>query len=549
MVMNNNIVKNVIIFFIFFSISFLHGQNEEIKIEFDNYSPVWIHISKDNSIVDYMDSVFSYTYNGLDHFHPQSLSYVEGKHMFISYTHFISNSQTGTLGAYIGFYIEKIDLRSGEVTATAYSDLRNNAQREIPIALFPGQNGTLEVINMRHTGSLSDPLRKGTLSVFRYDTADLSLKERFFAKANDAGVKIFNLPISTRAPAVVRVSDNDIYSIMEKEIAQKNGKNLYSLRLLELDEKGIVLNLSEDTRELQAGHYSWTFDNDPFRINSDTICHPVFLNVLNPDSIYAAFRFYDRDLNYLGETDLKDLLVKSHIPYQLESKVQNHWIMKGSFSKDFFPIFNRSFYHFSSNGKILEYYDISNNYPNPAALKLVDNPGFLIMGATESTDTIDVFKTNGAGTMYNVRSFTFSNEYRLAPIRMTQLENGDVIMFAHILDTMLSVNNSLAKAVVRFKAGDLDIPTDTKDIVLSKTIPYSLYPNPADRSLILTFDKSFTGKIEIVDFLGVFVAQYYIIKQKSPELDIQNLSPGPYLLRVFPANQKQLFEVERFIKN
>jgi hypothetical protein len=70
---------------------------------------------------------------------------------------------------------------------------------------------------------------------------------------------------------------------------------------------------------------------------------------------------------------------------------------------------------------------------------------------------------------------------------------------------------------------------------LASQISFEIYPNPATDELNLNFDMvdiSPDTRVELVNSTGGVVLEMKIV-QKQTKLDIQNIQPGIYVLKIF----------------
>jgi len=83
----------------------------------------------------------------------------------------------------------------------------------------------------------------------------------------------------------------------------------------------------------------------------------------------------------------------------------------------------------------------------------------------------------------------------------------------------------------------------------SKMFNMKIYPNPANNYIILDFDKTVVGKIDITifDLTGRAVLKTSIQNQKSKRLDVSTLTKGMYLLNVRMKNHSE--RTLKIIKN
>lgn len=78
------------------------------------------------------------------------------------------------------------------------------------------------------------------------------------------------------------------------------------------------------------------------------------------------------------------------------------------------------------------------------------------------------------------------------------------------------------------------------------TREFTLFPNPAQDYLSISFDNNFTGNIEIYDILGKMLYQQNVDNITSKSIDINKLKPGSYFLRL---TKDHITTTKKFIVN
>ena len=73
----------------------------------------------------------------------------------------------------------------------------------------------------------------------------------------------------------------------------------------------------------------------------------------------------------------------------------------------------------------------------------------------------------------------------------------------------------------------------------------NIYPNPAPKLVNLLFVENVTGQVEVYSLSGKLVLKTNIENQKKQKLDISELVPGSYYLRV---NSNKIVFVKKLIK-
>ena len=104
---------------------------------------------------------------------------------------------------------------------------------------------------------------------------------------------------------------------------------------------------------------------------------------------------------------------------------------------------------------------------------------------------------------------------------------------------------------------DLQNAADTAFWIMNNRVPdlleeknklnnsLNIYPNPAPKLVNLLFVENFTGQVEVYSLSGKLVLETNIENQKTQKLDISELVPGSYYLRV---NSNKIVFVKKLIK-
>ena len=88
-----------------------------------------------------------------------------------------------------------------------------------------------------------------------------------------------------------------------------------------------------------------------------------------------------------------------------------------------------------------------------------------------------------------------------------------------------------ANTVYRFSVNQLSIKDQDK-------VEFSMYPNPTENTLHLTFSETIDKMYSIYDMTGRRVLHGAIDHQQSSQIDVSNLSNGSYVLRIGATSKK-----------
>lgn len=107
-----------------------------------------------------------------------------------------------------------------------------------------------------------------------------------------------------------------------------------------------------------------------------------------------------------------------------------------------------------------------------------------------------------------------------------------------VFDVAPDYNNDVWKELNKVICNATSIPEGNNTLT-----PISFYPNPADKQLIINYNKTESGLLyQITDLLGRTIMAGETL---SNIIDISNLSKGPYILRFITTNQTQTLHFQK----
>lgn len=142
-------LKNKFILFSFIFVSIhSYGQIYDYEpIQFHNLIPIWLHVSKDSTMVD------NQTFDGMNHF--AFVNDIPLPHLIKdNYLYLATNTQFSTKVETEGALIEKINLSNGYTSWVNSFDLRNNNRLEYVEGIYLNRNNNIEVVSDRTINSI-----------------------------------------------------------------------------------------------------------------------------------------------------------------------------------------------------------------------------------------------------------------------------------------------------------------------------------------------------------------------------------------------------------
>jgi len=539
----------IILITVFFK-SFLISQIVPyVPIEFIDYTPKWIHIPIDSTLID------NERYDGMNHFTSNDFPLpllLEKDYMYITANTIVKNENNQKNA---GGLIEKIDVNTGQTVWSSYFDSRNNDRDEYIESIFYNENKDLEVITDRR---IKNDKYWGNDALG--DTAVLS---RWVFNKNTGEILGHNYIDSKDTLAkTIKFSKHNRRLLYH----QRNGNFQYfrtdglDYSLSILDENGRILK-SKVTDTIKFEKY-YDFDsiyvpafNRMKKINDDTL--------ITLDLIYDRYKrekfdrqtrinLYNKKLEITKSLSIDSLLPDRFDFLRIYTSNDKYFSLFGRF-KEYYVKRDTLFYRFFDyDGNLIRHFTSIYNNENVffKYTYLEIEKEFLIVALDRYFTKLIFLKPKEDGTFEFVKEFYFKDNGRaFIPRLIMQLKNGDILMKGKNSNKVADITKLQQwNNWVCISAKDLGLKS-TSIVEAIKDLPeIKIYPNPTKDILNIEFQDSFEGNVEVKNELGQSILKKKIEEVINLKLDVSSLISGIYFIEIHDFNGQLIYKINSFIK-
>ena len=536
-------MRNVIITSILLISNIVLVAQTFTPISFKGYTPKWIHTSIDSSVIGIdLGGIVLNGYNNI----------AWAKLPLISYPFaYIVHERVATASE--GAFIEKLNLNTGKVSATAYYDLRNNDQKEIPAYRYFNDRGELEILNFRKNDTFPYIWAYAVFSSFRFDTSDLSLNEHVYGDGSDSLTKIL------RVSGGENITNRSIYPYANNQYYyfSYGFPTYYELRCSWLDEKGYEVKDTSIVRKMPfIPNNRNTYTSKAFRISKDSFM--IFNYAINEkgDTSLGYFEYMDRNLNSIGLYDITNDLNTEWLYYPVIVNDENvvlraeEWLDEYGLKKKYHYIV------YNNAGELIEKIPVvgpnGNNIALHRILTLKNNKGVLLFATDHDEQIFYIMKSDGKGGLNTIKQLRFLPEpHFFIPRHITELDNGDILVYGRQGYYEFNPNRKyigVAYNWILFDAKDLGLISSNMDVADKENQQFKIYPNPAKDELTISFQHPSSGVIQVVTTSGETILKKRFDQRNDFLLDISEFNAGIYHMRFLSDDENTIYEVQSFVK-
>lgn len=558
--------KQLLLFTIILFSNFVNGQAHYEPFEFENYSPKWIHLFIDSTIIG--DTLFNqniefgqdtFIYNGWS----QLKSFFDWGDHIVQNDNSIYSLKLKGHSLPEGGFAESIDLETGKSNWKLSYDLRTIPKIELPMHLFINNKGNLEILGERtflyEDNSLSF-LKNNTIAIREYEKETGILSNYNYGNEEDSLVKIIKYPFSYfKSYRTYLYPYNDKYQYIELNHEFKNYGSFI------LDNNGELVSSTYIDGDYSY-HDKYGFaDHSLARIRNGK--YLGFRLYKPPGSSKDSFDIFidliEKDFSNMITTDISDLMDYSN-DFSLHSNDENTFIIN-EYEEDYINnrnLYKHTFKLFDINCNLIETVELKdkNGSPldinHPRAIKLKYEEGLLIMATgynffEDGYSSLNIYKSDGGGNIDTIKVIKVQDEnHQLIVDNLYQLTNGDILFEGRdankiFNDELFTLHGSI---LIYFPSVDLDIKTSLKDLINKEKPKFKIYPNPVKDILTIKYPEIFTGNIEITDEYGRTIIIRKTQNIKTQNIDVSKLTRGVYLINSFNTKQNLIYNSEKFIK-
>jgi hypothetical protein len=423
-----------------------------------------------------------------------------------------------------GFILDARNIETGERYWYKHFDSKMHGRYEMPMKLFINSDNKLELIGLLSKLKISgdnyfgdDKFTTMTRRVFNLYTGDL-IHEHFKLNQNSAtNLHYYN-------------TSNTDFFIMKNGIRfltyyySNNGKIIETLLI---DSLGVG-----DKNKFFKYNRIQDFNNI-VQVNDS-----ILLGIAGPN-IYTdsvTFYFFDKDFNH-RKIDADP--ASSYARRFGNIKLFDDRIVLNAYAGDAFNE-NYEYYIYDLNGKLINkaLLDVERRFSiNHKPILVQDDK--LYLATLPFTDffyyynSIDILRSNEKGTFDIVFRIFYKDLTRYSAVVYSLQHNQDFIWLISELafepdKPLYTDSNSGAYVYERIKAKDIgiDIRVDTKEELIEKDFSASIYPNPVNDILEMSFKENFSGTITVINQLGQVERNLEINKSNFVGIDVSFLSSG-----------------------
>jgi len=522
-----------------------------VPLEFEELDPIWSNLVIDSTIIGHHDSCGEYVQDysdGMFHLFFDMGSFVTNEHLYA-----ITEGQYDN--DFGNFFIQKVDLASGEQLWSKVIDLRTESHR-MKVLHATEVEDKLHLYGVR----AQRPDSKGDGPVeFSLTFSGLNYHFHRIYDANDGRLLNETSPTDGDSTAAVIhcgpfinsqfYLDDKIENIQTHRYFLADNRTHFLLRR-NIDTSGYLIS-EYDT--MAIGHYN-NIPNDDYHINDgrrvvrNESGHYIHLQSYSPKTPSAQdFRAYITEMDEnLQVIKMKDLSANG---LQLQTLTDSLIFLSGAYSRwsldpdRFYIILDRDFnlikkIEAKENGQLIG-----------AHPYIMDSNGKIYMTGVdykeEGQSRLFFYQDEGEGVR-KIQTLTIKqSEWVAFAQRLIVLDNGDLLMKIIHSCYVEGSRESNHGEWMRFAIDELEGPSDAVEVV-SERDGLSLSPNPASNLLTVSLEERFEGEIMIIDVMGRTLLHRHATFKGSTQLDIEDLSEGSYQLTL--VDHKGMVRGQRFIK-
>ena len=557
-----NFTKQILLFIFLLGFSNINAQDDNIReydsFDFENYFPAWKHVVFDTSIAGkYVirphDTLY---YDGWSHYNMTE----QGQNILI-YNNNLYLVHLLLKNGFEGSFIEKMDINTGQVLWSNFTDFRNNDRKEWPFYSYINTDGGLEIAGVRQLYNefpkLPDPLwgAKAVLFVRKYDIDSGDLLDFTFGDENNPSTQIISSFLTgfVGQSKFLMPSGEDRYQYID-EIYKSNSvtdtnQNVYLFK--NMDDSGMKINDTTISEIVKLVPKKVKLVN----IGKDSLVSFIYSS--GSDSFNVKLKIFGSDFSKVTELDLTDRLIPQS-QYDLQFIDKNFLILIGKHSVKIGDVnYDGSFNMlFDMDGNLLEtvYQTDENNIPvtpHSVSTKLKYEDGIIVVSKIQLSGgywALNFYKSDGKGNLILKKSLKINQKnHVLIPFYIYQLNSGDILLGCKDRNTNMAEPYNEAVVWMKILAGDLDLKTSFKDIpFIQETV--SIFPNPAKTELNIEFSANFSGELRVYDVLGRTLISQNVNNTNWLNINISNLIPGIYYIKTFDISSEKVFGTARFVK-
>lgn len=519
-----------------------------IPLEFqEDIDHVWTHLVIDSSFIEYRDSnarYQAYYKDGMEQFGFDGGSFIHDNFLY-------SITEVDYDLDLAGYYIEKIDLNTGEKIWTIRTDLRHADYREklLSTEIFNNQlklNGIRCILSEDHLAPSNFKIG-GRIDayyfqrVYNLETGQLLS----YNTINDGVEEAHIIHYRTNRNYFLKVDEN-VFDFLNRNISREGG---FTERV-RISDFGLAYNPTDtiiesfyNTQDLTEARFSLT--RKFLQIDNGDIIHldQVFFGEdFNASQPLTRISKYDKEYNLIKYSDLNSLGLSSYGSIGLiHSTDDDKILLRGCLDQNlnlpcryFYLIFDNELNHLNTLTPYVSNHYFSFTYNT----EIIQEDNSII--AIDKNTELD---GNSNFVFYRLKSDNQYDTLKVLTIKednwgswasnVFQLENGDLLIkfnYGCLDDT--SHFASWNPTWMRLKAEDLQLITSTEDIVQKQNSIHA-YPNPVSDVLNLKSDRIIAGSINIVNALGKVVYNQNINTTSEFRINVAHLESGMYNIAVF----------------
>ncbi len=511
-----------LIFHLFFLIE-LPVNAQQYQLSFTGYSPKWIHLSIDSTLL-------GSGLNGVNHISNPKPIIVKGNSGFIVYERQFSDNE--------GCFIEKINLNTGDALSTRYYDLRNNDRHEVPVYAFINTRNRLEILNFRRNPKDKSIIwLKSFFSSWEMDTSNLNIIRHTFANEKDTATLPLLRQISgyNYFDTYLFPYSDSTYLYIRKRVDVEEDSLSFANYSWNIDKNGHIL---KDTivKRLHPKNSPSVVNGQILKMSGDSIITFQYWKSPDGSKRSATIEFFNKDFQSISRYEIIHLIEFNETP--ILEKVQDNLIYLYTLKK----VGNKQIASqiiFDRHAKLIAY--IPMKIPDGKdfywfqTIKLRFEPGFMVVGQLRDSENVYFVKIDKDGKPNIVRILTLEQEgHRLSLNQMYQMNNGDLLLFSSVLKHKTNVGFVIQSNYwMRLEADDLQLKTSTKELSQkAHRKEIRLYPNPASHSTEIMLENRATGYLTVKDIRGRIRINKHFKYKKIIPVDLSAFIPGTYILQV-----------------
>ncbi len=484
------------------------------SISFSNADFNWVHVAIDSTKMGIG------TLDGKNH-----LFYLSNEEPLRNQGYFY-NSLINGQNAGSGAFIEKIEIKTGNVIWKNYYDLTNFKENEYPSTLHITNQGNLKVVGYRNTVKNFIPIpgvwTKGLPVVREYD--DLTgalLQYDTLAKGSESATELL-----VNFDRLKLYKENEMLVQIYYLASAINNKVLLKRDYYDIEGKLLFSN-----------DFSFPF-KDKFKVSlmRNTEKDVFLVTTSIDDSLGTSEVLLSR------VTDANELLFQVDIS-ELASSYDAVYISR--IYENRIEITSEKFYsNFGNDVSLrLDYYDFEGNhvssYEIPRTLKYAivtnlidDKPLIAVCRPNSSGGEILLYGVNASNVFGELKTLQINNSHAFVCQKMFSTEDKDIIMqgrYSPILSGGSTDRSNFENIVISFSLDDLGLLTSVQDALKDEAI--IIYPNPTSHYITIDNAAQYASNVQ---FTSISRTMYNLVL-KDNTLDISTLPAGLYIIALTDA--------------